>query len=290
MIFRQKTVQLLNQISHNLRIRHIQHILVPPHQDFPVLIMQRPIRMIPIQLAMWTYHLRFHPDSKLHSHIIDMSNQLSQSTGKFLRIGIPVPQSVLIAGPSLKPAVIHDKQLYPQRRRFLRQLQLFFHRHVKFCHTPGIIKHRQYLTCTLLRHQVSLCKAGHGPGHFPKPMAAVSCIHRGSYKTLSFSQLPLKIHVLNPGQNIDIITGNCFQRYLEITGIGQRPIIHVPMFLIRIPVYNKTRISLMGRQTKPALINFFSGCQRILGILELSAPESGKIDALVSGTRHPELS
>ncbi len=78
-----------NMLPHILP-RKIKHQLVPAPGRIPARILHRPIRMLPIEVAVLGNHLRLDPDAKFNALFIDSAHQFAQTASQLLLIHLPV--------------------------------------------------------------------------------------------------------------------------------------------------------------------------------------------------------
>jgi len=62
--------------------------------------------MMGVQLTVWADHLRFHPESEIHTLILYMNDQWVKAFGIFFLVSSPVSQGPGVILAALKPAII----------------------------------------------------------------------------------------------------------------------------------------------------------------------------------------
>ena len=88
---------------------------------------KNPVRMLSEQITVSAGHLRFKPQSKQHSHILDLLCQSCYARRQLVQIYIPVSKRTGIVVPLAKPSIIQNKQFNPQFPGFFCNGQdLFF--------------------------------------------------------------------------------------------------------------------------------------------------------------------
>ncbi len=71
----QQRVELAEDVGERIGVAEIEDELVAPEHRFVALGDQRPVRMVPVQVAVGVDHLGFDPDPELHAQAGDMVDQ-----------------------------------------------------------------------------------------------------------------------------------------------------------------------------------------------------------------------
>ena len=99
---------------------------------------KRPVRVLPVEAAVFIYHFRLDPDAELHPHIIDPADKLPESAAELFLVYRPVAQASELTVAVPEPAIVHDKHLDSQVRRLLSQLHQIIARKVKVKCFPAV--------------------------------------------------------------------------------------------------------------------------------------------------------
>ena len=103
----------VNVLPH-LGAGEIQHQLVAAPGGGAAGDAQRPVGVLPIELAVLADHLRLNPDAEGHAQRLNPGHQGLQPAGQLFLVDNPVAQAAVVVIPLAKPAVIHDKKFDAQ--------------------------------------------------------------------------------------------------------------------------------------------------------------------------------
>ena len=98
--------------------------------------------MAAVNIAVLRYHLRFYPDAKHDTNVINTPNQFSQRAPQLLFVDLPVPQPAIVVIALTKPAVIHHHHVNAKRCRLLCQPVNRLPVKIKIRCLPAINQHR----------------------------------------------------------------------------------------------------------------------------------------------------
>ena len=132
-------IQPCNGPVPNLVPGQIQHQLMSLLDAGPGRVVNDPVGVRPIQVAVRVDHFRLHPQSEEHPLVVTGLGDSLQPVGKTLRVGKPVAQTGLVVGTLGHPAVVDDEQLHAQRRTLVDQRQTVVLPHVKGIGIPRIV-------------------------------------------------------------------------------------------------------------------------------------------------------
>ena len=113
---------LLHDVIAHFGPAQVQHQLVAPaggrnprHRDSP-------IRVGTVKVRILVYHLRLHPQAKLHAQRVDLLRKPRKALRQLFGVDRVIAKARFVAVARAKPAVVQHKQLNTQRRGFARQL------------------------------------------------------------------------------------------------------------------------------------------------------------------------
>src|SRR5699024_10985813 len=89
----QNRADLVKNMIPDLFSREIKHKLVSASDRIPFWNLKCPVRMCPVQIAVFGNHLRFNPESELQSQIMNPVDQFSHGTSQLLFIDHPVSKA-----------------------------------------------------------------------------------------------------------------------------------------------------------------------------------------------------
>ena len=114
-----------------------------------------PVRMLPVQVAVFIHHLRFDPDTEFQSHPIDLLDQLTQAAPQLFLIDFPVAESSQLTVSLAEPSVIHDEHLDPELCGLLRQFQKRLPGEIKIGRLPAVEQNRTHCFLVFAPAQMS---------------------------------------------------------------------------------------------------------------------------------------
>ena len=106
----------------DLRICHVQKVLVAHRSSSVDIVLDNPVRMLLIKLAFRIDHLRLNPDAELEAFLVRMGCDKVNAFRQFGNIDLPIAQAGLVIVAWIfvgKPAIIEDKHLKPHVGRII---------------------------------------------------------------------------------------------------------------------------------------------------------------------------
>ena len=135
---------------------------------------ERPVRVLPVEAAVFIYHFRLDPDAELHPHIIDPADKLPESAAELFLVYRPVAQASELTVAVPEPAIVHDKHLDSQVRRLLSQLHQILSPKIKIECFPAVQKDGADALFIFASAQMP----AHAPvqvlGEFPDPFGGIA--------------------------------------------------------------------------------------------------------------------
>ena len=140
--FSKDCLKSLHQVISDVRSRHIQNQLIAAVVRHASRNLQRPVRMLPVQIAVLRYHLRLKPESELHTHLMNFLRQRCQAAPDLLLIHKPVAKSAVIVIALSEPAVIQYQHLNSKLLCLSGNFQDLVIIKIKICRFPVVDQNR----------------------------------------------------------------------------------------------------------------------------------------------------
>ena len=155
----------------------VQHILLAQRARFSVRQLEPPVGVRTEQLRIFVDHLRFHPDAKLHAHLIDRVCQFLQTALQLSFIDKPVTQGGCVIITVSEPAVIHDQHVQPGLLRSLRESDQDVRVKVHHRRFPVIDQNRSVLRQPALFDEMTAVQVMVRSGHLPEAFSGIDQCH-----------------------------------------------------------------------------------------------------------------
>ncbi len=139
----------LKEIIPDLLPAHIQNKLVSPPVRLSSRYLQRPVRMLTVQIAVLGNHLRLEPETELHSHIMNLPGELPEASFQLFLVHIPVAQTAVVIISLAKPSVVKNQHLNSKLRRLPGNVQDFLPVKIKISGLPVVDQNRTFLILIL---------------------------------------------------------------------------------------------------------------------------------------------
>ena len=120
----------------------VQHQLISSPHRISFWNLKCPVRMCPVQIAVFGNHLRLDPESELQSQIMNPVDQFSHGTSQLLFIDHPVSKAGIIIISLAKPSVIQNKHFDSKFCRVFSKSQETFPGKIKVIRFPAVYKNR----------------------------------------------------------------------------------------------------------------------------------------------------
>ena len=194
----------------------------------------RPVRVLPVQIAVHRYCLRLKPDSEQHSILCDLFRHALKRTAKLLLIGIPVAQRTVIAVPSAKPAVIHDEQLNSHTMRFSGDGNQLLTGKIKVRCLPVVNQNRTPFV--LPRSAAHIFPNGlvEIAAQLSQTVSTVGHHHLRQVQMIPRLQIPGKLIRMNSAQESRLVYLILFHLHEEIPAVQEGKSVALPLRLCRI--------------------------------------------------------
>ncbi len=213
--------QLAIDVLPHLPAGEIQHQLAAPQGLGAAGDPQGPVRVLPVKLAVLAYHLRFHPDAKLHPQLPDAGHQGLQAAGELPLVHLPIPQAAVIIIPPAKPAVVHHKQLHAKLRGALCNLHQLVGGEIELGGLPVVDKHRMALPRQGVPKQVLADGPVELAAHLPKALGGENhCRLRGG-EGLAGGQGPAEVERMDAQGQAVVFQLGALHRRPEVTAVQQ---------------------------------------------------------------------
>ena len=170
----QDRADLIIDIVHHFFSGEVQDKLVPGAVGPAPRYHERPVRVLPVEAAVFIYHFRLDPDAELHPHSIDPADELSQAAAQLFLVDRPVAQPPELTVPVPEPAVVHDEHLDPQVRRLLSKLHQVLARKVKIKRFPAVQEDGADALFIFASAQMPAHAAVQVLGEFPDPFGRIA--------------------------------------------------------------------------------------------------------------------
>ena len=93
----------------NVLSGEVEYELVPTFATHATWVVQNPVGVRTVQVAVFVNHFRFDPDAKLHVQFANVGDQVAKAFGKVLRAWRPIAQSRVIVDPSAEPSIVDNE-------------------------------------------------------------------------------------------------------------------------------------------------------------------------------------
>ena len=141
-VLAQQPAHPFQQIIKGFRDIQVQDKLMTPGQRRIARQRQQPVGMGAVEIGVRVNHLWLNPDAELHPQRLHVVDNRGQAVRIFFLIKIPVAERRPVVVAPFKPAVINDKALHAQLRRFIRHAHDVLRVVVEIDPFPGVEMHR----------------------------------------------------------------------------------------------------------------------------------------------------
>ena len=215
----QHTAYFFKNIIHNILPGEIQHQLISTVSRFSSRYGKCPVRMLPVQIAVFGNHLRLNPDTEFYAQSIDSSNQFSKCTSELLLVDRPVPETAIVIVTFAKPSVVHDyhldSNLFGMNCKVINRLS----GKIKISCLPAVYQDWPYLFFVL---SAAYMFADAGMQILRQTIETFMCIGQNYFrrnKALSLVKRIRKLFIVKPKKHSCQITLIFFRLSLKITTI-----------------------------------------------------------------------
>ena len=118
----QNAANIFHDIILDLRLAQVQQKLMAA-QNIRMVVMQRPVGMLPVQVGVRVYGFRLEPEAEFHAFGADLLCQTVKTVGELLFVHVVVAQARQVVVPAAEPAVVQDEQLAAKLLCPVRQVQ-----------------------------------------------------------------------------------------------------------------------------------------------------------------------
>ena len=219
--------------------------------------------MLLIELAVLTDHLRFNPQTELHTQSVDLRGQGAQPTGELFLVGPPVPQTAGVIIAVAEPAVVQHKELHSQIGSLTGQTEQLGGIKIEIGGLPAV---HQYRLTTVLPHipkQVLPDGTMELPAHLTKSLlrADHGCLRSG--KDLAGLQSPAEVEGVDAQSQAGIFKLGPLCRGLEVSAVYQSGPIAGAVFLVSMGLAQHDKgVVLMAGDAPDAAHRLNAGAQR----------------------------
>ena len=140
---------LVEYIINYFFVREIQNKLVSAENRLPARYSERPVRMLPVEIAVHIHHLGLYPNSEFNPLRINLFDYFSKTFAKLFLIHGPIAKAGIVVVSLSEPAVVHDNHLYSKLHGLVCQSQKILSLEVEIESFPAVYEHRTLLVSPL---------------------------------------------------------------------------------------------------------------------------------------------
>ena len=154
-------------VFHHFGVGKIQHKLISSTHPSRIGIVQHPLGMCAEKFRAFVDHFRFYPQSEFKLQIMTLFGNLFKSATQFLRVDLPISQTVCVVVAVGKPAVVQHKGVGAYLLGTVDNFKQFVGVKIEVGCFPIVDHYRTWGKCKLGIYYVLAVEIVKRTGHFP---------------------------------------------------------------------------------------------------------------------------